>query len=118
MNIVRTVAASTITGYQRYLSPHKGFQCAYRARFGGASCSEAVKLFILDHGLLGAYPLIRERFLGCSAAFELLCSESAPEEDDPDDNEYKECPLSNRKYWESPDAICCAGSTAGCCTPF
>lgn len=39
----RQIAIACIGGYQRYLSPHKGFVCAHRRLHGGDSCSQYVK---------------------------------------------------------------------------
>jgi len=60
--------ASAIIGYQRYLSPYKGFCCAHRVRHGGDSCSEFVRQAVLAEGLWSALPIIRLRFAECKAA--------------------------------------------------
>ena len=47
------IATRTAIGaYQRYLSPYKGFCCAYRAHTGRASCSALGARVIRRHGLL------------------------------------------------------------------
>jgi putative component of membrane protein insertase Oxa1/YidC/SpoIIIJ protein YidD len=52
---VRSVALAAIRGYQRWISPHKGFCCALRAITGGDSCSaygyQAIERFGLRRGL-------------------------------------------------------------------
>lgn len=63
-NIVVTI----ISIYQKYLSPHKGFRCAHAAYHSGDSCSEAVKVIILQKGLLGGWGDIRQRFADCKRA--------------------------------------------------
>jgi len=60
--------AFAIAGYQRHLSPYKGFCCAHRVRHGGVSCSEYVKQAVLAEGLWRALPDIRRRFAECKAA--------------------------------------------------
>lgn len=60
--------AIAITGYQRHLSPRKGFCCAHRVRHGGVSCSEYVKQAVLAEGVWQALPGIRLRFAECKAA--------------------------------------------------
>ncbi|WP_119628193.1 membrane protein insertion efficiency factor YidD [Methylocaldum marinum] len=60
--------ATAIVGYQRYISPYKGFCCAYRVKHGGISCSEFVKQTLLRHGAWQAIPAIRQRFAECKAA--------------------------------------------------
>lgn len=61
-----------ISGYQRYLSPRKGFACAYRVRHGGPGCSGFAKAAIQQHGLRAAIPLVRQRFAACRDAAEEL----------------------------------------------
>lgn len=60
--------AVAITGYQRYISPYKGFCCAHRVKHGGVSCSEYVKQTLLHHGVWRAIPDVRQRFKECKAA--------------------------------------------------
>lgn len=64
----RRLALTLIRAYQRWLSPHKGFVCAHRARLGGPSCSQAGARLIQRRGLRGGLPLLRERLLRCGAA--------------------------------------------------
>ena len=45
--------------YQRYLSPHKGFSCAYRKLYKAESCSEYFKQTIARAGLTAAIPLFQ-----------------------------------------------------------
>lgn len=65
---MRTLSVWLITLYQRYLSKHKGFGCAYLAVHGGVSCSQAVKLIIQQEGLWRGRALIKARFAACRAA--------------------------------------------------
>lgn len=65
---VRSLAIATIGGYQRYLSPHKGFACAHRVLYGGLSCSEYVKQAIAQYGVIQAIALSRQRFQACKQA--------------------------------------------------
>jgi putative component of membrane protein insertase Oxa1/YidC/SpoIIIJ protein YidD len=68
----RSTAAMLIGGYQKYLSPHKGFSCAHRVWHRGESCSQYTKRTIVEQGLLEAIPLVRERFQECKVANERL----------------------------------------------
>lgn len=68
----RSTAATLIGGYQKYLSPHKGFSCAHRVWHRGESCSEYAKRTIVERGLMDAIPLVRERFQECKVANERL----------------------------------------------
>jgi len=67
-NWVDRRAIDLIGGYQRYLSPHKGFACARRVLRGGESCSQYVKQAIATQGLLAALKLSKQRFAECKAA--------------------------------------------------
>ncbi len=61
-----------ITGYQRYVSPYKGFCCAYRVKHNDMSCSAFVQQAVLHHGVWRAIPVVKQRFKACkTAAFEL-----------------------------------------------
>jgi putative component of membrane protein insertase Oxa1/YidC/SpoIIIJ protein YidD len=68
----RQTASSLITIYQKHISPHKGFSCAYRVMSHGESCSQYTKRLILEQGLGRSLPLIRERFQACKAASQTL----------------------------------------------
>ena len=69
---VRRAAASAIAGYQKHLSPHKGFSCAHRLLHRGESCSQYVKQVILEQGLWAAIPAVRSRFAECKVANQVL----------------------------------------------
>jgi putative component of membrane protein insertase Oxa1/YidC/SpoIIIJ protein YidD len=60
--------AAAITSYQKYLSPYKGFCCAYRVKHGEASCSEFVKQTLLEYGVWRAIPAVKQRFKDCKTA--------------------------------------------------
>lgn len=66
------LALVAIGGYQRHLSPRKGYACAYRVAHGGTGCSGYAKAAIADLGLLRAIPAIRQRFADCRDAAEEL----------------------------------------------
>ncbi len=57
-----------ISGYQQYISPHKGFCCAHRLLTGEPSCSEYIKRAIIAQGLLHAWGDIRQRLQACKAS--------------------------------------------------
>jgi uncharacterized protein len=62
------LSLAAIGGYQRHLSPRKGYACAYRIAHGGTGCSGFAKQAIHDAGLVAALPLIRARFAACRDA--------------------------------------------------
>jgi putative component of membrane protein insertase Oxa1/YidC/SpoIIIJ protein YidD len=62
--------------YQRYVSPHKGFCCAYRVHTGRASCSEFGRRAISRHGLTAGLMLLRQRFNVCALAAVTLAEQA------------------------------------------
>jgi len=69
---VKTLVILLIVFYQKFISPIKGFRCAYAVLHGGDSCSEAVKKIVRDKGPVGGYADIRARFRDCKEANETL----------------------------------------------
>jgi len=57
-----------IRGYQRFISPRKGFHCAYRVHTGCASCSALGFRAIRRHGVLKGLHLLSRRFERCAEA--------------------------------------------------
>jgi putative component of membrane protein insertase Oxa1/YidC/SpoIIIJ protein YidD len=74
------LALLAIRGYQRWLSPLKGFRCAHAVLHGGPGCSGYAASAIHAHGLIGALGAIRQRFRDCRAAYEVLKSEQSGED--------------------------------------
>jgi putative component of membrane protein insertase Oxa1/YidC/SpoIIIJ protein YidD len=67
------LACWLIGTYQRYLSPRKGFRCAYRARHKRrSSCSQFARRAINRLGLLPGIRLLRRRFEKCHHAKRVL----------------------------------------------
>ncbi len=62
---MKSIALAAIRAYQRWISPHKGFQCAHRLHGGGSSCSTVGFRLIRRHGLWDGWPLLRERLRRC-----------------------------------------------------
>ena len=63
--MTREAALAAIGVYQRYVSPHKGFCCAYRVHTGGASCSVLGARVIRRWGLWSGLRLLRQRLRRC-----------------------------------------------------
>jgi len=57
-----SLVAICIEAYQRFISPYKGFRCAYGALTKRASCSEFAKRVALRRGVIALPALLRERF--------------------------------------------------------
>ncbi len=68
-------ALAAIRGYQRHVSPRKGYGCAYRLAHGGTGCSGFAKTAIAERGLIRALPSIRTRQRDCRAAAVQLSAE-------------------------------------------
>jgi putative component of membrane protein insertase Oxa1/YidC/SpoIIIJ protein YidD len=64
----RHIAIGGIGLYQRYISPYKGYACAYRVYYGGLSCSEYGRQVIADEGLVAGAVLLWQRFDECGEA--------------------------------------------------
>lgn len=59
-----------IKQYQKRISPHKGYRCAYSLEHGGPGCSGAVLEILESKGFFGGISDIRERFLSCKISAE------------------------------------------------
>ncbi|WP_353929060.1 membrane protein insertion efficiency factor YidD [Okeanomitos corallinicola TIOX110] len=78
---IRSISVSAITGYQKYLSPHKGFACAHRVLYGSESCSQYIKQVIAKEGLKTALVKSRLRFQSCKQAHLILRSQAEETEE-------------------------------------
>lgn len=67
---MKRIALAAIRGYQRYLSPYKGFVCSYRAHTGGASCSAYGHAVIGRYGVLCGWALLRRRMQRCAEVYQ------------------------------------------------
>ncbi len=66
------LALLAIRGYQRWLSPLKGFRRAHSVLHCGRGCSSYAMQEIRTSGLIGALGAVRQRFRDCRAALEVL----------------------------------------------
>ncbi|MBD1937598.1 membrane protein insertion efficiency factor YidD [Microcoleus sp. FACHB-68] len=73
-SVTRSSAAALSRGYQKHISPKKGFSCAYRVLHGKESCSEFIKRTILEQGLIEAIAISRHWLQACKAANQVLKS--------------------------------------------
>ncbi len=65
---MKTLALGLIAGYRRFLSPHKGYCCAYRAHTASASCSALGYRAVRMHGVVAGLAILRERVFLCGVA--------------------------------------------------
>ncbi len=99
--------------YQNYLSPRKGFRCAYAVQHGGTGCSGFAKHAIRDYGLWAAIPQVRQRFRDCKAASLALrstCAVHADQHKDEDTNPRRKKRRIDKAGWFDACSFgCCAG---------
>lgn len=72
MTLASAVVDRLIRGYQRNVSPRKGWSCAHRVAHGGASCSAAVRDLVARRGVARAVVPTAARFVACYQAAALL----------------------------------------------
>lgn len=77
-----TIAVATIDGYQRWISPRKGFRCAHGALHGTGGCSGFGKRAFARHPTLMAWALLRRRLAACREAYTVLSMSYADERRD------------------------------------
>jgi uncharacterized protein len=65
---LRRAVLNAIRAYQRYVSPYKGFCCAYREHTGRASCSALGYRAVRRHGVFAGLAIARERTFRCGVA--------------------------------------------------
>ncbi len=66
--MLKAGSLALIGAYQRYVSAHKGYCCAYRASTGGRSCSRYAQRAISRAGLWPGLILLRRRLRACAGA--------------------------------------------------
>ena len=107
--MVSKLALGAIWGYQQYISPRKGFRCAYSIHHGGTGCSGYAKFAIREHGLWQAIPFIRQRLRDCKTAYAEICANcscrSDQHEDVPPLNANERAELERRR---KKDNRCCS----------
>ena len=65
---MKTFVLAMIMAYQKYISPKKGFSCAYRLRYGGSGCSGVGLRLIRRYGVFSGCFLLRKRLARCKFA--------------------------------------------------
>ena len=77
--LIAALAAWLIGLYQRFLSPHKGYRCAYGVLYGQDSCSQAIKHTVLTNGVLAGLRALCGQFRACKEASLLLLARQEEE---------------------------------------
>ncbi|MEG3438897.1 membrane protein insertion efficiency factor YidD [Pannus brasiliensis CCIBt3594] len=75
--LTRQTAFRSIEGYQKYISPKKGFSCPHRLLHGGVSCSDYVKERILSDNLGDIVRFSVRRFQDCAKTGRALKSSAS-----------------------------------------
>ena len=70
------LAIILITLYQKYISPHKGYCCAYSSFYKKDSCSKSIKKIIINKGIVRGWSDIKGQFEACSLAYEKIQNEN------------------------------------------
>uniref|UniRef100_UPI003451BAF6 membrane protein insertion efficiency factor YidD n=1 Tax=Hylemonella sp. TaxID=2066020 RepID=UPI003451BAF6 len=65
---MRRILLTAIRAYQRYLSPYKGFGCAYRLHTGRLGCSALGYRAIRRYGIVKGLSILRRRTYLCGVA--------------------------------------------------
>lgn len=63
---MKHLALLAIRGYQKFVSPHKQFRCAYSVHTGHCGCSGIGYRAIRRFGVVGGLAVLRERLARCS----------------------------------------------------
>jgi putative component of membrane protein insertase Oxa1/YidC/SpoIIIJ protein YidD len=103
--MLRVAVAGGIRGYQLYLSPYKGFCCAYRAKCRRWSCSEYARRLVLRSGAGALVRGLPRQFARCRAVSLALSEASSADE--------KNTPEPKKRTWR--DRCDCA--LRGCEAP-
>ena len=92
--------------YQKYLSPHKGYCCAYKVYHNDVSCSEFTKNSIKNLGFFQAMSSIKQRFQDCKISEKNI-------------REEKEC-CQSENFKKFDDSIGCTSNACnvGACFSF
>jgi putative component of membrane protein insertase Oxa1/YidC/SpoIIIJ protein YidD len=76
---MRALLLAAIRFYQRRISPHKGFCCAYRAHTARASCSSLGLRAVRRYGALAGLAVLNRRLYLCGVAHRRFSSVMRPQ---------------------------------------
>ncbi len=106
--LFETGAVLCIEAYRRYLSPYKGYRCAYHAATGRSSCSRYAQQAIGRRGVWNGMRLLRRRFGRCALAAAAL----ADGPDKPNSRKFfGECDPAVQEF----NKLCCRGFLGAFC---
>jgi uncharacterized protein len=111
--MLTSAALAAIQGYQRYLSPYKGFCCAYRVYTGKAGCSQFGYRAISRFGIFDGLAVLKKRLALCGLVYR-QCAQKVS------DGAKKVISKAQRPHYKQPDISFndvgdAAGSVFDCC---
>ena len=74
--MINWLSLQGIAFYQKFISPRKGYRCAYGVLNNTHGCSGAVKAIIKEKGVMAGWSDINSQFNNCKAAAETLQAQS------------------------------------------
>src|SRR5262249_48928860 len=77
-SLLDRLAIGGLRAYQRFLSPHKGFRCAYGVAYGSGSCSDVAMRLARRFGALGMVSPMPLQAARCRRALGLLRAAEPP----------------------------------------
>ncbi len=101
-----------ITLYQRFISPYKGFRCAYGVYYGKGTCSGIVKQIVLTQGLFRGWSAIVSQFRACRCAYHQLAQQADDDAGERPEQEDEEAPEDEK---EKKREGLCPGVLGGAC---
>jgi putative component of membrane protein insertase Oxa1/YidC/SpoIIIJ protein YidD len=100
------VVLAGIGAYRRFISPHKGFRCAYGAMYGRGSCSDVALRIARRRGGLRALQLMRAQVARCRHAY-TLAQVSDPEREQIKSEEPNKQLSRDCANWDGGCVTCC-----------
>ncbi len=86
---MRIILLGIIYLYQSYISPYKGFSCAYGVKYRNGTCSSKIKFIVLTEPLRNIPKLIYSQFCDCKAAYRSIADEN--NDKDKENNDLAKC---------------------------
>jgi uncharacterized protein len=111
---MREVLLTLIRLYKRFISPHKGFSCAYRIHTGRHSCSSLAYRAVRSRGVVAGLAILKQRTHLCSVVHHRCAPQRRPKAAQRGDCDLG-CDLPCDLNCDSPKLLsqCCDGSS--CC---
>ena len=126
--VAKKLILRTVRGYQLYISPYKGFSCAYKKLHDGQSCSAYFYSCLSDRtlNLSTASNLLQQRLIDCKQAYLILQTDTnyqqqhKPQKRRRNNNECGSCSewidFSPFFYWcDCGDCLDCGDCDLGIC---